>query len=158
MKINPIVHLVKANPIQTQSNPICQGVKLMQSVYLQRIMKKNADRSYEKTKPIQTQTKPISNAKKGSGEMLRWASIIFLTLWISPIRAVEPLPRCILRIGSGASLPPAKHLKNRSYVTLQLSPYRKAKLVWTTGSSSISSCAVQKFSSPQRRRKGNDNQ
>jgi len=62
----------------------------MQSVYLQRIMKKNADRSYEKTKPIQTQTKPISNAKKGGGEMLRWASIIFLTLGISPIRAVEP--------------------------------------------------------------------
>ncbi len=31
----------------------------MQSVYLQRIMKKNADRGYEKTKPKQTQTNPI---------------------------------------------------------------------------------------------------
>ena len=37
------------------TNPICQRVKLMQSVYLQRIMKKNADMGYEKTKPIQTQ-------------------------------------------------------------------------------------------------------
>jgi len=40
---------------QTQSNPICQRVKLMQSVYLQRIMKKNAAKVYEKTKPKQTQ-------------------------------------------------------------------------------------------------------
>ena len=32
----------------------------MQSVYLQRIMKKNADRGYEKTKPKQTQSNPIS--------------------------------------------------------------------------------------------------
>jgi len=37
------------------SNPICQRVKLMQSVYLQRIMKKNAAKGYEKTKPKQTQ-------------------------------------------------------------------------------------------------------
>ena len=37
------------------SNPICQRVKLMQSVYLQRIMKKNSAKGYEKTKPIQTQ-------------------------------------------------------------------------------------------------------
>ncbi len=58
MKINPIGHLVKTNPIQTQSNPISERVKLMQSVYLQRIMKKYADRGYEKTKPKQTQFKP----------------------------------------------------------------------------------------------------
>jgi len=51
MKINLIGHLVKANPIQTQSNPIAERVKLMQSVYLQRIMKKNAAKGYEKTKP-----------------------------------------------------------------------------------------------------------
>ncbi|MFH1881932.1 MAG: hypothetical protein ABIL62_04380, partial [Planctomycetota bacterium] len=37
------------------SNPICKRVKLMQSVYLQRIMKKNADKGYEKTNPKQTQ-------------------------------------------------------------------------------------------------------
>ena len=37
------------------SNPICQRVKLMQSVYLQRIMKKYAAKGYEKTNPIQTQ-------------------------------------------------------------------------------------------------------
>ncbi len=30
----------------------------MQCVYLQRIMKKNADRGYEKTKPKQTQSNP----------------------------------------------------------------------------------------------------
>jgi len=40
------------------SNPIAERVKLMQSLYLQRIMKKNADRGYEKTKPKQTQFKP----------------------------------------------------------------------------------------------------
>jgi hypothetical protein len=54
MKILPIGHLVKANPIQTQSNPIAERVELMQSVYLQRIMKKNAVMGYEKTNPIQT--------------------------------------------------------------------------------------------------------
>jgi len=40
------------------SNPIAERVKLMQIVYLQRIMKKNAAKGYEKTKPIQTQFKP----------------------------------------------------------------------------------------------------
>ncbi len=54
MKINAIGHLVKANPIQTQSNPIAERVKLTQSVYLQRFMKKNAAKGYEKTNP----TKP----------------------------------------------------------------------------------------------------
>ncbi len=34
----------------------------MQSVCLQRIMKKNADRGYEKTNPIQTQSNPILSA------------------------------------------------------------------------------------------------
>ncbi|HUU20283.1 MAG TPA: hypothetical protein VMW72_24255 [Sedimentisphaerales bacterium] len=58
MKINPIGHLVKTNPIQTQSNPIAKRVKLMQSVYLQRVIKENAAKSYEKTKPKQTQFKP----------------------------------------------------------------------------------------------------
>jgi len=33
----------------------------MQSVYLQRIMKKNADKGYEKTKPKQTQFAGCSN-------------------------------------------------------------------------------------------------
>jgi len=55
MNINTIGHLVKTNPIQTQ---FAERVKLMQSVYLQRIMKKNADMGYEKTKPKQTQFKP----------------------------------------------------------------------------------------------------
>jgi len=55
MKILPIGHLVKTNPIQTQSNPIAERVKLMQIVYLQRIMKKNAAKGYEKANPKQTQ-------------------------------------------------------------------------------------------------------
>jgi len=46
------------------SKPICQRVKLMQSVYLQRIMKKNADRSYEKTKPKQSQFSKSQNGRK----------------------------------------------------------------------------------------------
>ncbi len=37
------------------SNPIAERAKLMQSMYLQRIMKKNVDMGYEKTNPIQTQ-------------------------------------------------------------------------------------------------------
>jgi len=55
MKINPIRQLVKTNPIQTQSNPIAERVKLMQTLYLQRNMMKNAAKGYEKTKPKQTQ-------------------------------------------------------------------------------------------------------
>ena len=45
---------IKANtkPIKANTKPICQRVKLMQSVYLQRIMKKNAAKGYEKTNPI----------------------------------------------------------------------------------------------------------
>ena len=47
-----------SNPIQTQSNPISERVKLMQSVYLQRIMKKIAAKGPKNTKPKQTQSKP----------------------------------------------------------------------------------------------------
>ncbi|MFB0553782.1 MAG: hypothetical protein ACETWQ_10765 [Phycisphaerae bacterium] len=72
MKINPIGHLVKTNPIQTQFKPnqtqFAERVKLMQSVYLQRIMKKNAAKGYEKTKPKQTQNKPNSNPIKACPE------------------------------------------------------------------------------------------
>jgi len=39
------------------SNPIAERVKLMQSVYLQAIMKKIAAKRYEKTKPISSKTK-----------------------------------------------------------------------------------------------------
>ncbi len=40
------------------SNPISQRVKLMQSVYLQRNMKKNAAKDYEKTNPNKPNFKP----------------------------------------------------------------------------------------------------
>ncbi len=65
------------NPIQSQSKPICQGVKLMQSVYLQRIMKKNADTGYEKTNPIQTQSNPKQTAIFGlqSLNQLLWPAV-----------------------------------------------------------------------------------
>jgi len=42
---------------KAKTNPILQRVKLMQNIYLQRIMKNNADMGYEKTKPNQTQFK-----------------------------------------------------------------------------------------------------
>jgi len=57
----------KTNPKQTQFKPnlvrrrrIAERVKLMQSVYLQRITEKKMISQSRKTKPIQTQTKPIS--------------------------------------------------------------------------------------------------
>jgi len=49
---NPIK--AKTKPIQTQ---FIERAKLMQTQYIQRIMKKNAAMGYKK----QTQTKPISN-------------------------------------------------------------------------------------------------
>ncbi len=51
----------KTNPIQTQSNPIAERVILMQRVYLQRIMNKNADKGYEKTNPISKMAKMNAN-------------------------------------------------------------------------------------------------
>jgi len=47
-----------------KTNPISQRVKLMQSVYLQKIMKKNAAKGYEKTKPKQTQLLKSQNGRK----------------------------------------------------------------------------------------------
>ena len=46
---------VRRGQNKPNSKPISQRVKLMQSVYLQRIMKKNAAKGYEKTNPKQTQ-------------------------------------------------------------------------------------------------------
>ncbi len=43
------------------SNPIAERVILMQSVYLQRIMKKKADKGYEKTNPISEMAKMNAN-------------------------------------------------------------------------------------------------
>jgi hypothetical protein len=45
----------KQTQFKPNSNPIAERVKLMQSVYLQRIMNKNADKGPKKTKPKQTQ-------------------------------------------------------------------------------------------------------
>ena len=49
MKKNAAKGYEKTKPKQTQSP---QRVKMMQSVYLQRIMKNNADMGYEKANPI----------------------------------------------------------------------------------------------------------
>ena len=38
-----------------KTNPICLSVKSMQSLYLQRITKKNVAKGYKKTNPKQTQ-------------------------------------------------------------------------------------------------------
>ncbi|MFZ2145762.1 MAG: hypothetical protein WAV28_00975 [Sedimentisphaerales bacterium] len=66
MKINPIGHLVKTNPIQTQSNPILSAVGGLQ-MNISFIITMN----YEKFIPLagykkQTQSKPISNRAKNS--------------------------------------------------------------------------------------------
>jgi hypothetical protein len=47
----------KQTQFKAKTNPITERVKLMQSVYLERIMKKNAIKGHEKTKPKQTQNK-----------------------------------------------------------------------------------------------------
>jgi hypothetical protein len=62
MKIFAMGHLVKTNPIQTQSNPIAERVKLMQSVYLQRITEKTTISQSEKTNPIPEKPKMNVNA------------------------------------------------------------------------------------------------
>ncbi len=59
----------KTKPIQTQTNPIIEKLKLMQSVYLQRIIKKNVDKGYEK----QSQSKPNSNLVLSAVE---WANFL----------------------------------------------------------------------------------
>jgi len=73
-KTNPIK--AKTKPKQTQFD---ERAKLMQSEHLQPIMKKSADRGYEKTNPIftpfsrmpciirgQTQSKPISERQRNA--------------------------------------------------------------------------------------------
>ena len=63
----------------------------MQSVYLQRIMKKNADMGYEKTKPKQTQFPQSTNdvlcvpsatesGKNSSGALISLVSVIYRTI------------------------------------------------------------------------------
>ncbi len=57
----------KTNPIQTQ---LLQRAKLMQSVYIQRNMNKNADKGYKKTKPKQSQFRNNSGAPSRPGCLL----------------------------------------------------------------------------------------
>jgi hypothetical protein len=68
-----------SKPIQTQTKPIAERIKLMQSVYLQRIMKKNANKGYEKTKPKQSQSKPILERRNvicdSINKILQWGHI-----------------------------------------------------------------------------------
>ena len=77
------------------SKPICQRVKLMQSLYLQRIMKNNADKGYEKTKPKQTQFPKSQNEHNliyhkeqclsavvlTKAETMNYELIAFVSLW-----------------------------------------------------------------------------
>jgi len=69
---------------QTQFKPnlvrrkrIAERVKLMQSLYLQRITKRNAAKGYEKTNPIQTQNKPNFRKAKMSLKSLAKKSFHF---------------------------------------------------------------------------------
>ena len=71
MKILSIGHLVKTNPIQSQSNPKqtqykpnSRKGKIDAKCVFTKDYEKNADRSYEKTKPIQTQFAKCSNEHK----------------------------------------------------------------------------------------------
>ncbi len=59
------------------NKPNCRkGKKLMQIVYLQRIMKNNADMGSKKTNPIQTQSKPVLSAFILSFvEVVEWANL-----------------------------------------------------------------------------------
>ncbi len=59
----------KTKPIQSQSKPIAERVQLMQCVYLQRIMKKNADRSYEKTKPNKANLRKATVLDENIGQL-----------------------------------------------------------------------------------------
>ncbi len=65
-KFYPAGGAKKQTQFKPNSNPITERVKLMQSVYLQRIMKKNAAKGYEK----QTQNKPNSNPNKACPERI----------------------------------------------------------------------------------------
>ena len=60
----------------------------MQSVYLQRIMKKNADRGYEKTKPKQTQSNPTCS-ELACGEL----ACTELGRSVEPVEGVEPISK-----------------------------------------------------------------
>ncbi len=59
MKINTIGHLVKANPIQTQSNPISVKPKMNVNVFITKDYENDTALRPKK----QTQTNPISNRK-----------------------------------------------------------------------------------------------
>jgi hypothetical protein len=61
MKINPIGHLVKANPIQTQSNPISEKPKMNVNLYVIEDYRKKDDFAVQKNKP---NSNPISEKPK----------------------------------------------------------------------------------------------
>ncbi|NQT01267.1 MAG: hypothetical protein HQ580_04535 [Planctomycetes bacterium] len=87
----------KANLSQNKanSNPIAERTKLMHSVYIQRIKNKNADRSYEKTKPIQTQfQKPGNEPKKRKKKRV---SGTVLRLWVAG--KIDFLDGCDILLG-----------------------------------------------------------
>ena len=86
MKINPIGHLVKTNPIQTQSKPISEKAKMNVNSLKTKDYRKKDDFAVQKNKPnskpikpnpparyairntryeIQTQSDPISNGARG---------------------------------------------------------------------------------------------
>jgi len=61
MKINPIGHLVKTNPIQTQTNPICRMPKMNVNSLITKNYRKKDDFAVRKNKP---NSNPISSKAK----------------------------------------------------------------------------------------------
>jgi hypothetical protein len=61
MKINPIGHLVKTNPIQTQTNPILSavgGLQMNLTFYLEIDYENISNWTLGENKPKQTQSRP----------------------------------------------------------------------------------------------------
>ena len=61
MKINPIGHLVKTNPIQSQSKPISEKAQMNVNSLITKDYRKKDDFAVQKNKP---NSKPISERPK----------------------------------------------------------------------------------------------
>ncbi len=79
MKINTIGHLVKTNPIQTQSNPISEKPKMNANVYATKDYENKTAFRLEQNKPNQTQFQRPTNPSKEREEKKGYQGI-FLAL------------------------------------------------------------------------------
>jgi len=72
MKINPIGHLVKTNPIQTQSNPISKRAKMDVNLYVIEDYRKNDYLAVRKNKP---NSNPISSKAQNERKLIYYKGI-----------------------------------------------------------------------------------